>query len=105
MLRKSDIAEAISIEENTTFAIGECVYIRTVTYAATGRITRLSNIGSMHFIHLEDAAWIPDSDRWMQAIENGVLKEIEPVTSQVRVAVAAIVDVWCWNHPLPRKQK
>ena len=53
---------------------------------------------------LDEAAWVADSGRWMDAIETGKLNEVEPVTSIVRLNTDAFVDVYCWHHPLPRKQ-
>lgn len=104
-LRKSDIASALSEEAGSTFEIGECVLIRTVSYTATGRIQRISNLGDNFFIHLEDAAYIADTERWTDCIEKGAVTEVEPVSSILRVHVGSIVDVWCWNTPLPRTQK
>ena len=40
-----------------------------------------------------------------QAIEDGVLNEVEPVTGRVRVNIGSIIDVYEWRHPLPREQK
>lgn len=104
-LRKSDVADAIAQEHNETFVLGECVFIRTVSFSSIGRITRISNLGNSYFIHLEEACMVADTERWMNCIEEGQLREVEPVKSPVRVHVDAIVDVWAWNHPLPREQK
>ena len=104
-MKKSDIVEAIAADEGSTFVIGEQVLIRTVTFYVTGRITRISTTGITTFLHLEDAAWISDTGRFMDAIETGTLGEIEPVTTPVRVNIATAIDVYHWNHPLPKKQK
>ena len=86
---------------NLPFTVGEKVYIRTVTHHQTGRIKDI--VGN--FIVLEDAAWIADSGRWMEAINDGSLNEVEPVNCLVRVNVESIIDVYEWNHDLPKKQK
>lgn len=104
-LRKSDLAEAISSADNETFTIGESVFIRTVSFSTTGKIKRISQLGSIHFLHLIDAAMIADTERWTDCIEHGRLREVEPVSSEVRISSRAIVDVWRWNKPLPRTQK
>ena len=83
------------------FSIGENVFIRTVTHHLTGRIGAITG----QFLVLEHAAWIADDGRFGQAIEDGVLNEVEPVTGRVRVNIGSIIDVYEWRHPLPREQK
>lgn len=104
-LKKSDIAAAAAQASGDTFTIGEQVFIRTVSFSATGRIVRISNLGANYFLHLADAAMIADTERWTDCIDRGALREVEPVKSEVRVHVDSIVDVWAWDHPLPRTQK
>lgn len=105
MLQKSDISAAIGVAEDASFVIGEQVLIRTVTFSATGRVDRISNVGPTYFLHLSDAAWIADVGRFMDTLKTGQANEIEPAASGMRVSVASIVDVMPWDHPLPRKQK
>lgn len=83
------------------FQVGEKVFIRTVTYHLTGKIK--AHVGK--FLVLEDAAWIADSGRFMAAINDGTLNEVEPVKCDVRVNIDTIVDVYEWAHALPRTQK
>lgn len=83
------------------FKIGKAYFIRTVTYHLTGRIKGV--VGQ--FLVLEDAAWIADSGRFMTAIDNGTLNEVEPVKCEVYVNVNSISDAFEWNHALPRTQK
>lgn len=104
-VQKSDIANAIAETDNSTFVVGEAVFIRTVTYHMIGRVARISKEGQFHFLHLEDASWIPDTEEFHKFINNGALREVQAVDTPVRVAVAAIVDVFGWNHPLPRTSK
>ena len=49
--------------------VGEKFYFRTVTYHLTGRVKKV--IGSI--LELENAAWIADSGRFMNAIKEGKL--------------------------------
>lgn len=86
---------------NLPFEIGEKVFIRTVTHYLTGKVKKI--IGK--FLILSDAAWIADTGRFMDAIEKGELKEIEPVTSDVKVNTDTIIDAYNWYFELPRKQK
>lgn len=83
------------------FAVGECVFIRTVTHHLTGRITAINGA----WLTLADAAWIADDGRFMAAIENGTLGEVEPVTCPVRVNMESAIDAYPWRHALPREQK
>jgi hypothetical protein len=96
----------LAIKKKSAFSIGEKVFIRTVTHYLTGEITNISEtIAGLGFLELKDAAWIADTGRFMNAIENGALDEVEPVTCPVRVNIGSIIDVYEWRHELPRKQK
>lgn len=83
------------------FVIGKAYLVRTVTMIVTGRVVRVVN----GLLVLEDAAWIADTGRFSDALKTGVLSEIEPAEGQVLVGLGAIVDVYEWNHELPREQK
>lgn len=80
--------------------IGKKLFIRTVTYHLTGKVVK--RIGN--FIQLEDAAWIADSGRFMEAIKNGNLDEVEPV-GEAWVNLNSITDMFPWKHTLPKEQK
>ena len=82
--------------------IGANYLIRTVTMIDTGRVVEVSD----HEIVLEDAAWIADTGRWMQAINNAEFTEVEPFPDGVQVIVGrhAIIDAVIIPS-LPRKQK
>ena len=84
------------------FRVGESWFIRCVTYHCTGRVKAI--VG--RFLVLEEAAWIAESGRFSNAIQEGVkiLSEVEPVDRMV-VNLHAIVDAFPWNHPLPREQQ
>ena len=80
------------------YRVGDVVFVRTVTYHYTGRISAIY-AGE---IVLEDAAWIADSGRFGAALATGELSEVEPYPGSVIVSRGAIVDVSAWAHPLPR---
>ena len=80
--------------------IGKSWFIRTVTYHLVGRIVRVAG----GFFVLEDASWVADSGRFMQAIKNGTLSEVEPVGTAL-VNISATTDIFPWRHPLPKDQK
>ena len=87
------------------FLPGSAYFIRTVTYHLTGRVREVRRVGEAYFLVLDEAAWIADSGRFMQALKDGVLKEVEPVPDGTLVNVAAITDAFQWSHPLPKEQK
>ena len=97
-----DLKELMSSsrESARNFVPGEHVFIRTGTYYLTGKVLQENG----QFLHLTDAAWIPDTGRFMNALQTGTFAEVEPVTGIVRVGLGTIVDVFEWRHPLPREQ-
>ena len=74
--------------------VGEKYYFRTVTYHLTGRVKKV--IGSL--LELENAAWIADSGRFMNAIKEGVLNEVEPV-GRAYVNMLSVTDIFPWKNP------
>jgi len=80
--------------------VGKKVFIRTVTYHLTGKIEAI--VG--YFFKLSNAAWIADSGRFMNAIKNGELDEVEPV-GDAMVNINSITDMFPWKFDLPLEQK
>ena len=56
------------------FKIGQCYLIRTVTMIQTGRLVQVTQSELV----LEDAAWIPDTGRFSDALRSLDFNEIEP---------------------------
>lgn len=82
------------------FAKGKSFFIRTVTYHLVGKVVKQDK----NFLLLKDASWVADSGRFMNAIKNGKLDEVEPVGDAI-VNMNAITDAFPWNHALPTEQK
>ena len=80
--------------------IGQKLFIRTVSYHLVGKV--IKRIGSI--FELEDASWVADSGRFMNAIKDGTLEEVEPVGT-AWVNISSIVDFFPWNHSLNIEQK
>lgn len=80
--------------------VGKSWFFRTVTYHMTGRVKKIFGT----FAVIEDAAWIADSGRFMQAIKDGKLSEVEPVGDAV-INLTTVVDFFPWKHDLPNKQQ
>lgn len=91
--------EKIDVNEIKDF-VGKKWFIRTVTYHLTGEVEKI--VGN--FLMLKNAAWIADSGRFMQAIKEGKLNEVEPV-GQAMVNLNSIIDMFPWKHKLPNEQK
>ena len=80
--------------------IGKKFFFRTVTYHLVGEVTGVFN----KFLQLKDASWVADSGRFMQAIKNGELAEVEPV-GEAFVNLDSITDFFPWKHDVPKNQK
>ncbi|MFN0131248.1 MAG: hypothetical protein ACKVW3_01750 [Phycisphaerales bacterium] len=80
--------------------IGSSWFIRTVTYHLVGKVVAIED----GFLVLEGASWVADSGRYMNAIKDGSLSEVEPVGDAL-VNAASITDAFPWKHALPTEQK
>ena len=80
--------------------IGKSWFFRTVSYHLVGKVTK--RIGS--FLQLEQASWVADSGRFMNAIKEGTLNEVEPVGIAF-LNLESVTDFFPWVHALPTKQK
>lgn len=87
--------------ETHPYQVGKNYFIRTVTHHYTGKLEKVT---SKELI-LSDAAWIADDGRFMNAIKDGTLKEIEPFQDDVVIGRGAVLDATIWRHALPREQK
>jgi len=94
-LTEDDYKEIQSLQD----MVGEKFFFRTVTYHMTGRVKKV--IGKI--LELENAAWIADSGRFMNAIKEGKLNEVEPV-GRAYINIDTVVDFFPWKHKLPESQ-
>ena len=90
-----------SKEGNHVYQVGKNYFIRTVTHHYTGKLVKVTP----KELVLEDAAWIADDGRFMNALKDGTLAEIEPFMDDVIIGRGSIVDATVWRHALPREQK
>lgn len=95
-LGEEDIKELDKYED----LIGGKWFFRTVTYHLVGEVKKI--VGK--FAYLKNASWIADSGRFMDAIKEGKLNEVEPV-GDAYVNLDSVTDFFPWKHPLPRDQK
>ena len=80
--------------------VGGKFFFRTVTYHTVGEVVKI--VG--RFVQLKDASWVADSGRFMNAIKDGTLDEVEPV-GKAFVNLDTVVDIFPWTHTLPTEQK
>lgn len=90
-------------EVSNPYQVGKNYFIRTVTHHLTGKLVRVTS----KELVLLDAAWIADDGRFMNALRDGKLNEVEPFPENMEVVVGrgAIIDAVVWQHDLPRSQK
>ncbi len=86
--------------EKYPFEKGKSYFVRCVNYHLVGKVEKI--VGK--FIVLKDASWVADSGRFMNAIKNGTLDEVEPV-GKAFVNIESITDAFPWKHKLPKEQK
>jgi hypothetical protein len=91
-----------SFKEINTYEdlVGQKFFFRTVTYFLTGEVKKI--VG--RFVYLKNAAVIFDTGRFMEAIKNGTLNEVEPV-GEAFVNMDSVTDFFPWKHTLPTDQK
>ncbi len=83
--------------------VGKNVIVRTVTMIYTGR---LDHVTRQDYV-LIDCSWIPETERFMQFVAEGKVKECEPYPDGLPVYInrGALLDVCELVKPLPRSQK
>ena len=75
--------------DDSAWEIGKIYLIRTVTMIDTGRLVAVTP----HELVLEDAAWIADTGRFMQAVEKAEFGEVEPFPAgRVIVGRCSVID-------------
>jgi hypothetical protein len=88
-------------EVSHPYQVGKPYFIRTVTHHYTGLLVKVTP----KELVLQDAAWIADDGRFMNALKYGTLNEIEPFQDDVIIGRGAVIDATVWRHKLPRDQK
>lgn len=95
MVNQDEIVEINEVDD----MIGNKYFFRTVTYHLIGKVEkRIGNI-----LQLSGASWVADSGRFMNAIKDGKLNEVEPVGIAF-VNMSSVTDFFPWKHKLPTDQ-
>ncbi len=85
------------------YPVGKNVIVRTVTMIYTGNLKKVTDTDLV----LVDCSWIPDTDRFMQFVAEGKVKECEPYPDGLNVYInrGALLDMCELKKELPRSQK
>lgn len=86
--------------EKEVFRKGKAYFIRSLTFHMVGEVVDVVD----GFILMKNASWIADSGRFMNALRDGTLDEVEPCGDAI-VNCQNICDAFPWMHKLPREQK
>jgi hypothetical protein len=95
-LSESECIDLSSLDD----LVGKKWFFRAVPFHLIGKVTK--RIGDI--LELEDACWVADSGRFMQAIKEGKLSEVE-LTGKAFINLKAVCDFYPWRHKLPKEQK
>jgi len=88
--------------DNGPWEIGKAYFVRTVTNYLTGRLV---SVGNQELV-FSDAAWIPWTGRFNEALTSGSFAEVEPFPAgRVIVGRGSIVDAIVWGISLPRSAR
>ena len=86
---KALLGSGVSGNQDHPFEIGKKYLIRTVTMIQTGMIKAVRG----KFLVLEQAAWIADTGRFSEALEDQEkMKEVEPFKNDAIVNMDTIID-------------
>ena len=80
--------------------LGKKFLFRTVTVYLVGKVKKVMG----KILELETASWVADTGRFMNAIKEGKLNEVEPV-GQAFINLDSVTDFFPWRFALPTEQK
>lgn len=83
--------------------LGKNAIVRTVTMIFTGKLVEVTPTDLV----LVDCSWIPETERFMQFVAKGAVRECEPYPDGLPVYInrGALLDVCELVKQLPRSQK
>jgi len=90
-------------KQSSAYPVGKNVIVRTITMIYTGV---LEQVTETDFI-LRQCAWIPETGRYAEFVEKGVVNECEPYPEDLIVYInrGAYLDMCELKATLPRSQK
>ena len=88
--------------DDAHWEVGKNYFFRMATYFYTGKLVAVA----ANELVIEDAAWIAETGRFMEALKTGDFSEVEPYPAgKVILGRGALVDASRFDHDLPREQK
>lgn len=89
MKKSKNKGEKILKQKSLTFLkIGKPHAFRTVTMIYTGRLIDASE---QEFL-VDEAAWIPETERWMDFVDKSAVRECEPYSKPIIISRGALLD-------------
>lgn len=80
--------------------VGQKWFFRGVTNFLVGKVKNVV----YPFVFLEGASWIADTGKFSTFIKDGEANEVE-VVGDAAINLLSVVDMFPWNHELPKKTK
>lgn len=80
--------------------VGQKWFFRGVTNFLVGKVKNVV----YPFVFLSEASWVADTGKFSTAIKDGELSEVE-VVGDAAINLLSVVDMFPWNHDLPKKTK
>lgn len=89
-IREDSVKPAIQSVQDHPYQLNKNYFIRTVTMAYAGKLVAITD----KELVLEQAVWVADTGRFMQALQTGKFGEVEPfpVSERVIVGRGALID-------------
>ena len=98
---KSMFGSSCSPPSTGPVAVGDKVFIRTVTYHLIGKVVQVRK----NWVQLSLPSWVASSGRWHTALHEGVLDEVEMCMDHCWVNLDTATDIHPWVHDLPTESK
>lgn len=84
------VGDEKEVQTSESFLELDKVYaFRTVTMIYTGRLKKVN----AQELLVDEAAWIPETERWASFVETGAHKEAEPYVKPIVLNRGALLDV------------
>ena len=89
-IREDSIKPQIQSVQDHPYQLNKNYFIRTVTMSHAGKLVAVTD----KELVLEQAVWVADSGRFMQALQTGKFNEVEPFPEREQVIVGrgAVID-------------
>lgn len=97
------LAQMVSSDKSHSLAIGRKYLVRA-TYHHIGQLVAVTDTD----IVLMGGGWLADSGRFSKCLKEGTVNEFEALPDQNETRIVSrndIIDIFNWNHDLPKETK